>query len=214
MDIFFALFTNGLIAGFCYSLISVTAALYCAHFVVKRGWLCGFVAGTGIALVQLLWAGLALWALDFSVDYINFNPFIVALLGAGILYLLAWRSYQMSKEPLHTPKAVPLQKLKAFGQAIPLALAYPLRIVGFGAIFLLLGVHNLAPYSSTQGMGALLGVGLGSMCWWTLITLAAYGLREKISPRSIRFLRRLTAYGIAAFATGGLIIVLVKYYLV
>ncbi|MCB1117218.1 MAG: LysE family transporter [Chlamydiia bacterium] len=211
MDLFVLLFSKGLIAGFCYSIVSVTAALYCAHFVIKRSWICGMAAGFGITLVQILWSAIALWALDLSIDSFQFSPIWVALIGAGILYLLAFRSYQMSKEPLNAPKDVPLQKLKAFAQAVPLALAYPLRILGFGAIFLLLGLHNLAPYSAFQGMGAVLGVGLGSFCWWTLVTLAVLGLRDRIPPRFIQMMRRLTAFGIAAFATGGLIVVLVKY---
>ena len=50
MDIGFILLTKGLIAGFCYSLVSVTAALYCAHFVIKRSWFCGWIAGVGITV--------------------------------------------------------------------------------------------------------------------------------------------------------------------
>ncbi len=212
MNTFILLFSKGLIAGFCYSIVSVTAALYCAHFVIKRSWICGMAAGFGIALTQLLWSSIALWALDLSIDNFKLNPILVAIVGASVLYLLAFRSYQMSKEPITPPIEMPLQKLKAFGQALVLALAYPLRILGFGAIFLLLGAHNLAPYSAFQGMGAVLGVGLGSLCWWTLVTLAVLGLRDRIPPRYIQFMRRLTAFGIAAFATGGLIVVLVKYF--
>ena len=213
MNTFLLLLSKGLIAGFCYSLVSVTAGLYCAHFVVKRGWLCGFVAGAGIASVQLIWAFLAMLILDYSMDHIPVNPVIISLIGAGVLYVLAWKAYQTSKEPLHTPKTVPHQKLKAFLQAFPLALAYPLRTVGFAAILALLGTHRLAPYSIWQGMGTVIGVGIGALSWWTLITLAVLGLKQRISPTFIQLTRRLTAFGIAAFATGGLIVILIRAYL-
>lgn len=210
MDLGFILLTKGLIAGFCYSLVSVTAALYCAHFVIKRSWFCGWVAGVGIAIIQMVWAGFALWALEMTIDYFTFNPITVAVIGAMILYLLAYRSYQASKEPLHTPRITPHQKLKAFAQALVLGLAYPLRIVGFAAIFVMLGVHELGAFSMWEGFGAIIGVGLGALCWWTLVTLAVLGLRKRIPPNYIALLRRLTAFGIAAFATGGLIIILLR----
>lgn len=104
----------------------------------------------------------------------------------------------------------PHQKLKCFAQAILLALAYPLRTLGFAAIFAMLGVHQLAPFSAFEGMWAIFGVALGAITWWTLVTLAVLGLRSRISEKYIQFIRRITAFGIAAFATGGLIIVLVR----
>ncbi len=212
MDTFLLLLSKGLIAGFCYSLVSVTAGLYCAHFVVKRGWLCGFVAGLGIASVQLLWAGIAIFLLDISMDHLPINPVIISVIGAIVLYILAWKAYQTSKQPAHSLPDVPLQKLKAFAQAIPLALAYPLRTVGFAAIFILLGVHRIPPFNAYQASGAIVGVGIGSIAWWTLVTLSVLGLKNRFTPSFIQLSRRICAFGIAAFATGGLIIVLIHHF--
>ncbi|MCP5510094.1 MAG: LysE family transporter [Chlamydiales bacterium] len=212
MDTFLTLLTKGLIAGFCYSLTSVTAALFCAHFVVKRGWLCGFVAGIGVAIVQLIWSTLAIFLLDISMDHFPIDPLLVSIIGATILYILAWKAFQMSKEPVHSPPEVPHQKLKAFAQAIPLALAYPLRTVGFAAIFILLGVHKIAPFDAFQGSGAVIGVGLGSLTWWVIVTLSVLGLKDRFTPAFIKLSRRISAFGIAAFATGGLVTVLIHHF--
>ena len=201
---------KGLITGFCYSVVSVTAALYCAHFVVKRNWLCGWVAGCGIALVQLLWAFLATMTLNLSFDHLKLDNIWVPIVGASVLYLLAWRAYQSSKEPLQAPEEVPHQKLKAFAQSIPLALAYPLRTVGYIAIFFLMGLHEFEPYTTKMSLSLVLSVGVGALLWWTLICSAVVGLKKRVSPRLIAILRRLCAFGIATFATIGLIVALAR----
>ena len=204
---------KGLISGFGYSIVSVTAALYCAHFVVKRNWFCGWIAGCGIALVQLIWAFLATLTLNLSFDHLKLDNVWVPMVGAAALYLLAWRAYQSSKEPLHAPEDVPHQKLKAFAQSIPLALAYPLRTVGYIAIFFLLGLHHLAPFTTKMSASLVLSVGVGALVWWTLICSAVVGLKKRVSPRLIVMLRRLCAFGIATFATFGLILALARNFL-
>lgn len=204
---------KGLIAGFGYSIISVTAALYCAHFVVKRNWICGWVAGCGIALVQLIWAFLATLTLNLSFDHLGLDHIYVPIVGALVLYLLAWKAYQASKKPLHAPEEVPHQMLKAFAQSIPLALAYPLRILGYIAIFFLLGLHRLEPLTTKMSVCLILSVGIGALLWWTIVCSAVVGLKKRVSPRLIAVLRRLCAFGIATFATLGLIIALARNFL-
>jgi arginine exporter protein ArgO len=87
--------------------------------------------------------------------------------------------------------------LGAYASTLFLTLTTPMTILSFAAIFAGLGLAGRAGSSAAAGL-LVLGVFLGSVAWWSVLSGAAAALRDRFSPAGLRWVNRASGEIIAA----------------
>jgi putative LysE/RhtB family amino acid efflux pump len=79
---------------------------------------------------------------------------------------------------------------------VGLTLTNPATILAFAALFASIGAGT----GGTSGaVAVVVGVFLGSVAWWALLTGIVAGLRARLTPGVIRWLNIVSAVAIGAF---------------
>ncbi|HUS84488.1 MAG TPA: LysE family transporter [Anaerolineales bacterium] len=193
-----AAFFEGVLAGYGIAIPIGAIAVLILDVSLKRGFWFGFMAGAGAACADFLYAALAAVAGGALVQIIS--PYEiqvkvisgVVLLGVGLYGLM--RSMRSSKIP-ETDGAGLKRSRKVFAQFLGLTFINPLTIVYFSALILGGGAKSLD--SVLEHAAFVVGAGLASLSWQTLLAgLGSLG-HQKLSPR----------FQMAASITGFLVVI-------
>ena len=86
----------------------------------------------------------------------------------------------------------------SYASMVVLTLSNPSTILSFTAVFAGLGIHVAGGWGPAVAL--VLGVWLGSLAWWLVLTGVASRLRERLTPATVRIIG--TASGIALLGFG------------
>ncbi len=178
-----AAFLEGVLAGYGIAIPVGAIAVLILDVSLRRGFRTGFMAGAGAAFADFLYAALAVVAGGILAQIIS--PYAVqvsiisgvVLLAVGLYGLV--RSLRYS-EKAETNGAGSYGSGKVFAQFLGLTFINPLTIVYFSAL-ILGGAKNLV--SVPEHAAFVIGAGLASLSWQTLLAgLGSLG-HERLSPR-------------------------------
>ena len=151
---------------------------------LRRGFAFGFAAGAGTAVVDFLFAALA--ALVGEALSLKLMPYAIGLRVVSALVLLGWGAYGFLRIRRITParrseSVAPQHYLSVFTQFLGLTAINPITILYFSALILGRGVSDM--FTIGEKASFILGAGLASFSWQTL--LAAFGatLHRNLSRR-------------------------------
>jgi putative LysE/RhtB family amino acid efflux pump len=179
--------------GFLVALQLGPMSLFLVRSTLRGGWTVGLAIGSGIALVDALYAAAGAAG---AASLLAFHPLRTGLTLAGALVLLALglRSLrdalrarpEASGNSARTPRG-------AFLAALAGTAANPATIASWAAIF--------AAASASARPAALLvgGVGAGSLCWMTLLATGTATARRAVGPRVIRIADVVAGAGLVVF---------------
>ncbi|MEO5965744.1 MAG: LysE family transporter, partial [Candidatus Limnocylindrales bacterium] len=91
--------------------------------------------------------------------------------------------------------------LGAWASMVALTLTNPATILSFAALFASIGAGTGGPAGAAT---IVLGVFLGSVAWWAILTGLVAGLRARLTPRVVRGLNVASALVIGGFGIGAL----------
>lgn len=191
---------KGLCAGFFYTFISISAMILVAHYITQKSAKAGLFAAFGIVTMQFVWALIASLIFLGLVHGINLDSSVFTLIGSIILFIMALKIYRGrekydQKDPIHQ------KPFKIFAVGLLLALAFPIRIAGYAAIF---GAINISPVTPMSVLIPSLGVALGSLLWWLIFTLSIHSTRKMISPKTLQQFHLYAALILVLFSFIGL----------
>lgn len=198
------LFIKGLIAGFCYSFISVSGAMYCTNYLLDKGMKRGMVAASGIILAQGIWAFFASVILFFIEKGTQLNSPTFSLIGAIILFVMAIKFYSSQMVMEDDEKFMQIGNWNTFLEIFKLALNYPIRIIGYAAIFAALGVIKY-PISYWDFITSTIGVLFGTTIWWYGFMRIIEKAKKPLSPRNQQLLHRIAAFILIGLVVIGLL---------
>jgi threonine/homoserine/homoserine lactone efflux protein len=192
-----ALFLKGLAFGFLLAATVGPMWILCFRRTIAAGALAGFVSGMGIAVADGLYGAIAAFGLTAISGLLLSYRFWVGLVGAAFLVYLGVKAL------IGAPPAASLEEkatglVKAFLSTLGLTLTNPPTILAFVAIFAGLGLASSADYGAASLI--VLGVFLGSVAWWIVLSVAAARLRERIGPRLGRAINIVSGVSILGFA--------------
>jgi len=194
---------KGFAVGFFYTFLSITGMVLVAHFVVKENWLSGMIASIGMITVQVIWAIIALVILHFSYNRLDPTNRSLSLIGSIILFLMAVKIYR-SREKAHHEEELKTHGLIVFGTGFLLALAIPIRILGYFSIFAVINIHAKEPFIWEIRV-PLIGVFLGALCFWIIFSLTIHHSKKILSPKTLQHMHKVSAFILIAFSIIGLI---------
>jgi threonine/homoserine/homoserine lactone efflux protein len=144
----------------------------------------GLASGLGAALADFTYGFLAIAGVRLAGGHAR----MVATTGGLVLLCLAWKSWRQPP----AGNAFPLQRSR-FGPTAAtflLTMSNPITILLFGGLIASAGTDAPAHF--------VVGIFLGSMIWWTILSLTAAWLRRWIAIRGV-VLNRLAALTLACF---------------
>ncbi|QJW48725.1 LysE family transporter [bacterium BFN5] len=183
MTLFF--FLKGLILGFSIAAPVGPIGILCIRRTLAYGMTFGFVSGVGTATADAIYGAIAAFGLTAAARFLlDYQLYLKIIGGFYLLYLGI--NILMSKPSIATTQVHDTSLSAAYISAFLLTLTNPMTILMFAAIFTGFGIGGInGDYylSSTT----VLGVFLGSLLWWLLLSGITTILRSTFDYRKLRF---------------------------
>jgi threonine/homoserine/homoserine lactone efflux protein len=195
---------RGLAVGFTIAAAVGPISLLTIRRTLAHGRAYGLASGMGVALADASYGGIAAFGLTAITAVLVGARSVLAVLGGGFLIALGIRTI-LAPVPMRAAAVVERPGLAAaFLSIYGLTMTNPMTILSFGAIFAGLG---LTGGSGAEAALLTVGVFLGSAAWWVLLTTVIGVFRERITPRVMLWVNRLSGavlvgFGIVAMAVG------------
>jgi putative LysE/RhtB family amino acid efflux pump len=182
--------------GFLVALQLGPMSLFLVRSTLRGGWTVGISIGAGIALVDALYAafGAAGAASLLAIDPLRTS---LSLLGAAVLLALGARTLRDAFRVRLAAETVDevASPRRAFATSVAATASNPATIASWAAIF-----------AAASGAGAadapallITGVGLGSLCWVTLLATGTAAARRAVGERAVRIADAIAGAGLIAF---------------
>ena len=176
--------------------------LFCARSTLRSGLGVGLAIGLGAAVIDTAYASLGVLGASTLLQ-ISGLRLALGLAGAAVIVFLGvhhlWTALRV-RSGLETAGEVG-SPLRALRTSLIATAANPMTVASWGAIFAAASTSHIL--SSTLSLPLLLAaVGLGSLTWFSVLSLGMAALRTVISARGVWLLEILASLGL--IGAGGL----------
>jgi threonine/homoserine/homoserine lactone efflux protein len=193
---------RGLAIGFVVAAAVGPISLLTIRRTIAHGRIYGLASGIGVALADASYAGIAAFGLTaISAVLVGARP-VLGLIGGAFLTWLAVRTFT-APPPV---REAAVDDRPGLGGALisiyGLTMTNPSTILSFAAVFAGLG---LAGRGGAEAGLLTIGVFVGSVAWWVVLTTVVGALRTRLTPTVLVWINRvsgaiLLAFGIVAIA--------------
>lgn len=168
-----------------------------------EGRIAGLVTGLGAATADAAYSAIAALGLAFVSEFLVGQQPLVRMIGGGFLIYLGIKALvsKLAEGPAPEGKR---GLLGTFASTFVLTLTNPMTIIYFAAIFAGLGAATTGE-NFLAAAQLVLGVFLGSAFWWSLLSGGVSLLRDRVTPRGMRWVNRGSGAMITMFGKTALI---------
>ncbi|MBP8972478.1 MAG: LysE family transporter [Anaerolineae bacterium] len=201
MDATFLL--RGLVIGFSIAAPVGPIGVLCIRRTLAGGRLHGLASGLGAATADASYGAVAGFGLTAVSGALVDQQGWLRLIGGLFLCALGARTF-LARPASEAASARRSGLLGAYLSTFALTLTNPLTILSFAAIFAGLGLAEMGrDYGAALTLVA--GVFAGSAMWWLLLSGGVSLLRERFTPRRMRWVNRLSGTVLIAFGLAALL---------
>jgi threonine/homoserine/homoserine lactone efflux protein len=202
------LFLRGLAIGFAVAFALGPIGLLVIRRTLDRGWAYGFLSGVGVATADATYGAIAAFGLTAITELlVGIDRWLGIVGGAALVVMAALalrRTLASDAAPVARADTTRLDRpLAAWGSMVGLTLTNPATILSFGALFASIGAGTGGPAGAAA---VVVGVFLGSVAWWAILTGAVSALRARLTPRVVRGINVVAAVIIGAFGVGAIVL--------
>ncbi len=197
------LFFIGYIAGFLYTFCAFSSVLTAMQFLLRHGNISGLMAGMGHTAAQIVWITLAILVMGLGKNFLNTEINHYKYIAAGMLFLLSIKLLiSSSRNPRKILSSKSPNHLSGFLTVFFVAISAPGRIIGYLALFILLGAPRIVMASWITKSYLLVGTLLGVASWWVVFSIIAEMFKFSPTKQQIIWLERLTVFVLMGVAVG------------
>lgn len=205
-----AIFGKGLFVGFSLAMILGPIGIFCIQQTLRKGFYAGLAAGLGAATADGMFGALAGFGLTYICDFLMHHEKFLHIAGGGFLIYLGIENYRR----IEISSILPAEKTNLFAlfsTTFFLTLANPMTILVFTALLAGLGIGNES-CGTSLAFALFIGIFLGSLLWWIILTGSISAFRVRISMNLITRLNKIAGIAIAVFGLLILLKVLPKFF--
>ncbi len=199
MDLTFLL--EGLVIGFSIAAPVGPIGVLCIRRTLAEGRLSGIVSGLGAATADAVYGCVAAFGLTLISNILINQQAWLRLIGGLFLCYLGIKTFlakPAKRAALAKGNGIP----GAYISTLILTLTNPMTILSFAAIFAGLGLADTDGDFVSAG-ALVLGVFIGSLLWWLILSGSVGVFREKLNPQGMKWINRvsgsiITGFGLAA----------------
>jgi threonine/homoserine/homoserine lactone efflux protein len=170
---------------------------------LASGRLVGLLSGLGAATADAFYGSIAAFGLTAISSFLVQQALWFRLIGGAFLCILGLRTMRSNTESSHN-QVNPTSMWRAYSSTFFLTLTNPLTILAFAAIFSGIGLVSLDGSYSSAGI-TVLGVFLGSACWWFILSSLTNLLRGRLNLSSLIWVNRISGLIILGFGIVALV---------
>ncbi len=190
------LFARGLVLGFTIAAAVGPISLLTIRRTLAHGRVYGLASGLGVALADATYGGIAAFGLTAVTSILVDARLVLGLAGGTFLLALAWRTMTSRPDTVAVVDERP-GLVGAFLSIFALTMTNPMTIVSFAAIFAGLGVVGRGGADAAL---LTLGVFIGSLSWWLVLTAVVSALRARVTVRALTWVNRVSGVVLLVFA--------------
>ncbi|NDI33890.1 LysE family translocator [Chengkuizengella sediminis] len=191
-------FLKGLIIGFTIAAPVGPIGILCIHRTLYQGRVYGFLTGLGAATADMMYGFIAGFGLTFISNFLMDQKIILQIAGGGFLVYIGLKIFS-SKPQDSASSSNKKGLLSSYLITFFLTITNPITILSFIGIFAGLGVGSMENPNYFLSFLLVIGVFLGSACWWIILTGLAGIFRERINPTFLKWINRLSGIFILCF---------------
>lgn len=186
---------RGIILGFSIAAPVGPIGVLCIRRTLSNGRISGFVSGLGAATADAIYASIAGFGMTFVSSALVSQQGGLRFVGGVFLCYLGIKTF-VGKPAVDSDTANEKGLASAYVSTFFLTLTNPLTILSFAAIFAGLGVLNSNYFSAAT---LVVGVFLGSLLWWFLLSSGVGLVRSRFDLRAMRWVSWLSGSVIVGF---------------
>lgn len=203
------LFIKGVLIGIAASIPMGPVGILCVQRTLQKGRAYGLVTGMGATLSDLLYALVTGLGMSFAMDFVEDeqNLFVLQLLGSALLLVFGF--YMFKSKTKRKLSYVNRNRGTLLHNGITgflITLSNPVIIFLFMALFARFAF--LVPEHEWEQSLGFLGIVVGAMTWWYILTYAVDHLRTNVSDRTISIFNKTVGIIVMLAAIVGAIITL------
>jgi len=194
---------KGIIFGFSIAAPVGPIGILCIRRTLAKGAAAGIISGLGAATADALYGLIAALGISAAAVFLVDHQIYLRLIGGMFLLYLGYKTFK-SRPAEVTASARGGSLLGAYASTLLLTITNPLTIMSFAAVFAALGAGATGENSMSSFM-LVVGVFIGSMLWWLILSGIISLLRHKFNPRRLKWINQLSGLIIAGFGIVSLI---------
>lgn len=197
------LLLRGLLIGLSIAAPVGPIGVLCIRRTLADGRLVGLVTGLGAATADACYGAVAAFGVTAISRALISHAIWIRLIGGLFLVYLGIKT-ALAAPSERAAAAEGRTLLQAYGSSLGLTLTNPLTILSFAAIFAGAGAGTAV---RTAGAAAVLVLGVlaGSALWWVILSSGVSLLRNRVTPRVLRWVNRLSGTLLLGFGAVALI---------
>lgn len=187
---------KGIIIGIIISAPLGPVGILCLRETIHGGRREGLLTGIGATLSDVLYGFVVYWGVGLVLDFvIQYDPHL-RIIGGIIILIFALLLYQRSRQ---TVKQTPTQRLSKIHGLRKVTTAFFVTVANPFIMLLILPLYTRFQFvreTPTPGLElfvALLGLAMGCMIWWYILTAIVRFIMERTGHGGIRVISRIIA---------------------
>jgi threonine/homoserine/homoserine lactone efflux protein len=200
MDLTFL--ARGIGLGFAIAAAVGPISLLTIRRTIEHGQAYGLASGAGVALADATYAAIAAFGLTALTTLLTGGRAVLGVIGGAVLVVLAIRT--ITSRPGAVAETTERPGLAAaFASIFGLTLTNPMTILSFAGVFAAAG---LSGHGGAEAGLLTVGVFLGSLLWWVLLTAVVGRLRARVTLGALTWINRISGalllvFGVVAIVT-------------
>lgn len=199
---------KALLVGFVAGIPIGPVGILCIQKTLNKGMWNGFATGLGSAIMEIIYAAVALFSMAFVAEFIQDNRDWVMIIGGLVIIFVGISTF--FKNPVDRLKGANIETSGRFTDSLQgflLTLSNPGALVIMLSLFAFAGIDPEA-FDTKYTMGIMIfAVFIGESTWWLVLSSGVNHFRKKFSLRGLLLLNRISGsiiavLGLAAFFEG------------
>ena len=199
---------KALLVGFVAGIPIGPVGILCIQKTLNKGMWNGFATGLGSAIMEIIYAAVALFSMAFVAEFIQDNRDWVMIIGGLVIIFVGISTF--FKNPVDRRKGANIETSGRFTDSLQgflLTLSNPGALVIMLSLFAFAGIDPEA-FDTKYTMGIMIfAVFIGESTWWLALSSGVNHFRKKFSLRGLLLLNRISGsiiavLGLAAFFEG------------
>ena len=180
---------EGIVIGFLLATPVGPIGILCVRRTLTHGHREGLVVGLAGASADIVYAAVAAFGVRFISGFIADHQQSLRI-AAGIVLLIVGFFTLRSRPETSARSNDLVVHTKIFISTYLLAITNPITLVGFAAVFTMLGVKNILPFH-VHVTALVAGVFMGSLLWFSVLTSLAHLLKERLTNAGLARVNRI-----------------------
>lgn len=189
-------FVIGVLIGIVFGVPVGAVGALTVRRTMEYGAIAGLVSGLGCSAADALYACISVFGFSFVAPFLTEYRVVIGLVGGVVLVALGIGIVRQRPAPAHARRTG--ASLPAFfGSLFAIALSSPSTVLMFLLAFTVFGVGESV--GLLDGVLLVVGIALGTCCWWVLLARVVGSFRSKVTHASMRVFNRACGVFVAAF---------------